>query len=100
QIAGMADAKVKAATGCTWESWTWHLDKVEAFKWPHSEIADYIHTKYKVKSWWTQMVAVGYERIKGLREKGQRRDGRYEAGKSKTIAVPAGRAFRAWNDKR
>ena len=100
QLAGMSDAKVKEATGCAWDKWVWALDKVEAFKWPHSSIVEYVHDKYKVKPWWTQMVTVGYERIKGLREKGQRRGGAYEAGKSKTVQVPVSRLFRAWHDKR
>src|SRR5689334_3071061 len=33
KLAGMSDEKVKAATGCTWESWVWHLDRVDAHKW-------------------------------------------------------------------
>ena len=45
-------------------------------------------------------VTVGYERIKGLRERGQRRDGSYEANKSKTFAVPVRTLFRAWADTR
>ena len=56
--------------------------------------------KYKVPDWWTQMVTVGYERIKGLRARGQRRDGSYEATKSKVFAVPLGRLYRAFADKR
>jgi uncharacterized protein YndB with AHSA1/START domain len=43
---------------------------------------------------------VGYERIKGLREIGQRRSGEYEAGKTKTMAAPAATVFRAFKDPR
>lgn len=96
KIAGMSDEKVKAATGCTWERWVWHLDRVDAHKWPHREIAEYVHEKYKVPSWWTQTVTVGYERIKGLREKGQQRSGVWRASKSKTIAAAAGKVFNAF----
>ena len=46
------------------------------------------------------MVTVGYERIKGLRERGQRRDGGFEATKSKVFAVPLTRLYRAFHDKR
>ena len=45
-------------------------------------------------------MTVSYEQIKGLREIGQRRSGSYEAAKSKTVAVPIGRLFRAFSDKR
>jgi hypothetical protein len=96
KLAGMADEKVKAATGCNWERWVWALDEVEAHKWPHREIAQYVHEKYKVPSWWTQTVTVGYERIKGLREIGQRRSGAWGASKSKTIAAGASTVFKAF----
>jgi hypothetical protein len=100
RLAGMSDAAVKAKTGCTWERWVQALDRVEAHAWPHREIARYVHEKYKVPSWWTQMVTVGYERIKGLRAIGQRRDGGYEASKSKTFAMPLARLYRAFRDQR
>ena len=96
KLAGMSDEKVKAATGCNWERWTWALDQVDAFKWPHQEIARYVHEKYKVPSWWTQTVTVGYERIRGLREIGQRRSGHWGASKSKTIAAAAGTVFKSF----
>ncbi len=100
-LAGMmSDAALKAKTGCTWERWVRALDRVEAYDWPHREIAEYVHETYKVPSWWTQTVTVGYERIKGLRERGQRRGGGFEAAKSKVFAVPLRRLYRAFADKR
>jgi len=96
----MSDAAVKAKTGCTWARWVAALDYAKAYEWPHREIAEYVHRKYKVGDWWSQTVAVGYERIKGLRAIGQRRDGSYEANKSKTFPVPVGELYRAFDDKR
>jgi uncharacterized protein YndB with AHSA1/START domain len=46
------------------------------------------------------MVTVGYERIRGLRAIGQRRDGGYEASRSKTVPVPVTRLYRAFRDAR
>jgi hypothetical protein len=46
------------------------------------------------------MVTVGYERIKGLREAGQRRGGSWESSRSRTFDVPVGRLFRAWAEPR
>jgi uncharacterized protein YndB with AHSA1/START domain len=100
RLAGFSDEAVKAKTGCTWERWVWALDKVEAHAWPHRQIASYVHEKYKTPSWWTQMVTVGYERIKGLRTVGQGRDGGFEANKSRTFAVPINRLYRAFRDTR
>jgi hypothetical protein len=99
-LAGMSDAAIKAKTGCDWERWVWALDRVKAYEWPHRAIADYVHEKYKVQDWWTQAVTVGYERIKGLRAIGQRRDGHYEATKSKVFAAPLARVYRAFHNAR
>lgn len=100
RLAGMSNAIVKAKTGCNWERWVWALDRVEAHAWPHREIARFIREKYKTPDWWTQMVTVGYERIKGLRVRGQRRGGGFEANKSKVFPVPQARLYRAFRDAR
>jgi hypothetical protein len=96
RLAGMSDAAIKKATGCDWEKWVFCLDYVGAQDWSHRAIVDHVHTAYKVKDWWTQTVTVGYERIKGLRAIGQRRDGGFEANKSKTLNAPAAAVFRAF----
>ena len=46
------------------------------------------------------MVTVGYERIRGLRDRGQRRGGGYEANKSRTFNVPVGTLFNAFANAR
>jgi hypothetical protein len=97
-IAGMSDEKIKAKTGCTWERWVHALDRHGADKMAHREIAALVKTKYKTPDWWTQTVTVGYERIKGLRARGQRRDGSYEATKSRTFNVPVSQLFDAWSN--
>jgi hypothetical protein len=62
----------------------------------HTEIAKHLRDAHKLSSWWAQMVTVGYERITGLRERGQRRGGLYEVGVSKTVGVPVTQLFRAF----
>jgi len=95
-LAGTSDATIKAKTGCTWERWVRALDHLGAEKMSHREIATLVNTKYKIPGWWSQSVTVGYERIKGLRARGQRRDGSYEATKSRTFNVPVTVLFDAW----
>lgn len=95
-LAGMSDEAVKQHTGCTWDRWVRALDHHGAVEMAHREIVTLVSTKYKVPDWWSQMVTVGYERIKGLRARGQRRDGSYEATKSRTFAVPVATLFDAW----
>jgi hypothetical protein len=74
------------------------LDRRGAEKMSHRDIAALVNEKYKVDGWWSQTVTVGYERIKGLRARGQRRDGTYEATKSRTFNVPVTTLFNAWAD--
>ncbi len=97
-LAGMSDAVIKAKTGCTWERWVRSLDHHGAENMSHRDIAALVSKRWKVGDWWTQTVTVGYERIKGLRAKGQRRDGTYEASKSRTFDVPVKTLFEAFAD--
>ena len=100
KLAGMSDSAIKAKTGCDWASWVFVLDYNKAQTWSHREIAEFVQEKYQVPDWWCQAVTVGYERIKGLRDIGQRRDGDYEANRSKTVAVPVRSLYRAFADGR
>jgi hypothetical protein len=97
-LAGMSDGKIAANTGRTWREWVLVLDSDNAAAMPHRNIAALVRTKHGVNDWWAQTVTVGYERIKGLREIGQRRSGEYEINKSKTFRVPVDTLFDAWAD--
>jgi hypothetical protein len=97
-LAGISDEVIKAKTGCTWEKWVYALDRKGAETMAHRDIATIVKEKYKVADWWSQTVTVGYERIKGLRAIGQRRDGTYEASKSRTFDVSVSALFEAWAD--
>lgn len=99
ELAGMSDAAVKKATGRDWEEWTSTLDAARSHEKPHAEIAQYVHS-LGTPDWWSQMVTVGYERIRGLRDKGQRRGGSYEASKSRTFAVPVAKLYAAFANAR
>lgn len=94
ELAGMSDESVKKATGRDWAEWVKTLDAVQAAEKPHGEIAQYVKS-LGTPDWWSQGVTVGYERVRGLREKGQRRGGSYEASKSRTFAVPVETLFDA-----
>jgi uncharacterized protein YndB with AHSA1/START domain len=96
--AGISSEAVRAKTGKGWVEWFAILDKAGAAKWPHKEIASFLHDQ-KCGNWWSQMVAVGYEQARGLRVKHQTADG-FTAGVSKTVATPVATLFRAWTDAR
>jgi hypothetical protein len=93
-LAGMSDDAVQKRTGRTWEQWVRMLDEAGAIEMPHRQIAEYV-SSLGTPDWWSQMVTVGYERIRGLREKGQRRGGSYEANKSRTFHVSVTKLFDA-----
>ena len=96
KLSGMKDETIAARTGRTWKDWVRALDAEGAAAMRHGEVTRLLRDKHGVADWWTQAVAVGYERIKGLRERGQRMSGAYEATKSRTYNVPVSRLFDAW----
>jgi hypothetical protein len=99
-LAGMSDESVKKATGCDWARWTRELDRHGASAMSHADIARLVSDVFHAGSWWSQMVTVGYERIRGLRQKGQSREGSFRVTTSKTITAPASEIFQAWRNAR
>lgn len=97
-VAGYADQTVLDRTGKSWAEWVRHLDSADAASMPHREIAKLVGETPEVSAWWAQSVTVGYERIKGLRELGQRRGGSYDVNKSKTLPVPVEELYRAFSE--
>jgi uncharacterized protein YndB with AHSA1/START domain len=99
RIAGMSDASLNKATGRTWAQWAGVLDRAGSAQKPHREIARYV-SSLGTPDWWSQMVTVGYERIRGLRDRGQRRGGGYNASKSRTFHVSVAALFNAFANAR
>ena len=100
-LAGMSDRAVQRKTGRTWEEWVAVLEEAKAFEMSHRDIARYLHTSFEeVDSWWAQTVTVGYERIRGLRDVGQRRGGTYDANKSRTYPVGVSALYQMFKDSR
>jgi hypothetical protein len=94
--ARMSDDAVQLKTGKTWPQWVTALDAIGAAGMPHREIATRVH-EMGVPGWWAQNVTCAYERIRGLRESGQSREGVYTAHKSRTFAVNVDRLFDAFS---
>ncbi|MDQ3657896.1 MAG: hypothetical protein M3457_22825 [Chloroflexota bacterium] len=94
----ISDEAMREGSGKSWDEWVHVLDAWGAAEKPHKEIAQYV-CDLGVDGWWAQGVTVGYERIKGLRAHGQRRDGHFEGSASKTFPVPVDRLAAAWIDE-
>ena len=99
QYAGVGDDAVREATGRQWDEWFRRLDRAGAKEMAHAAIARHLSEKEGVPDWWCQMVAVGYEQARGLRRKHERPDG-FSVSASRTVAVPAERAYDAFADAR
>jgi hypothetical protein len=83
----MTDAGIQARTGKGWDAWFAVLDKAGASKLDHKGITAILGDKMRVGPWWGQMIAVSYERARGLRAMNQKCDGEFSVSVSKTIPV-------------
>jgi hypothetical protein len=89
---------VLAATGRELLDWYALLDEHEATGWSHTEMARWLREEHGVAGWWAQSVTVSYERARGLRQVHETSRG-FEAGASRTIAVPAPELFAALHER-
>ena len=83
----VGDDAVRATTGLTWEQWCDRLDRWDGDHHDHTALAAFVRDDLKTDPWWSQTVAIGYERITGIRLPYQRADGTFTATKSATIVV-------------
>lgn len=97
RLAGIGTDAVARATGKAWDQWLAILDKAGAIAMPHKAIASLLAGRYRVPSWWSQMLAVGYEQARGLRKPHQKADG-FAASASRTVAAGVDRLYGAWAD--
>src|SRR5438477_4460827 len=86
RLAGVGSDAVMRATGKGWNEWLDLLDREGAKQMPHKDIALFLSRKCGVPNWWSQMVPVGYEQARGLRDVYQHADG-YAANASRTFEV-------------
>jgi hypothetical protein len=93
----VSDEVLKARTGKTWAEWFPILDKASAKKMNHLQILSLMQEKFKVPGWWSQMVAVGYEHSRGLREIYESCGG-FSANISRTLAIGVKSLFAACAD--
>ena len=93
----VSDEVLKARTGKTWAEWFPILDKAGAKKMNHTQIFNLMQEKFKVPGWWSQMVAVGYEHSRGMREIYESCGG-FSANISRTLGIAVRPLFAACAD--
>ncbi|HYI46671.1 MAG TPA: DUF4287 domain-containing protein [Actinomycetota bacterium] len=91
---------VERATGRSRAEWFSVLDAWEAKGRPYREIADWLIGEHGLSRWWAQKLIVEYEQDRGVRQPGARRNGTFEVGASKTVAVSATHLYTAFIDSR
>ncbi|HEX2312842.1 MAG TPA: DUF4287 domain-containing protein [Thermomonospora sp.] len=94
----ISEESVRQRTGRGWDEWFALLDAWGADRRTHTEIARWLVEEHQVGGWSAQSIAVAYEQARGMRVPGQRGDGFFRAGASKTIAAPVERLYEAFTD--
>ncbi|WP_240694935.1 DUF4287 domain-containing protein [Cryobacterium sp. SO1] len=80
------DDAIRERTGHAWEEWVDLIDAGPGRQAGHTAIAAWVHAEHDVDGWSAQGVAVGYERITGLRLPGQMPDGSFSVSRSRVLA--------------
>jgi uncharacterized protein YndB with AHSA1/START domain len=91
---------VTRGTGRSRAEWFTVLDRWGAPGRPYKEIAEWLTGTHGLSKWWAQKLIVEYEQARGVREPNVRRDGTFEVGASKTVAVPVEALYAAFVDGR
>jgi len=95
---GISSNAVLKATGFGWDHWLSVLDAFDVKANGHKAAAEFLARQHKVGDWWCQMLVVGYEQARGLRQKHQKPDG-FSVSVSRTLDASAARVFEAWSDE-
>ncbi|MFQ5907243.1 MAG: SRPBCC domain-containing protein [Thermoplasmata archaeon] len=73
QRSRIGEEAVRTKTGKGWGEWFALLDTWDAVDKGHTTTARHLAETHGLSGWWAQMVAVEYERARGLRQVGQKR---------------------------
>jgi hypothetical protein len=94
----MTDAGIKAKSGHGWDYWFAALDKAGATKLDHKGIVALLKAKFGIGAWWGQMIAVSYERARGIRAMNQKCDGEFSVSVTRVMPVGLAELFAAATD--
>jgi uncharacterized protein YndB with AHSA1/START domain len=93
----VAEERVIEATGHGWNHWLATLDDWGATGRSHRDIARWLREEHGVAGWYSQAIAVTYERARGMRAVGEGVNG-FTVSATRTVYVPAGHLFAAFDD--
>jgi hypothetical protein len=88
---------VARRTGKSWDDWFEVLDSAGAEHLDQRGVIAILAQKHGIGPWWQQMIAVGYEAVRGKSDKPPAPDG-FHINSSCTLDAPLTRVFRLWNE--
>ena len=91
----MTDAAIKAKTGKDWAGWFAALDKAGAASMDHKAIATLARENMGAGDWYGQMIAVSYERTRGIRAMNQKCDGEFSVSVTRMVTAPLSKLYDA-----
>lgn len=97
EAAGVSTDAVARRTGKTWDDWFEVLDSAGAATLDQRGVIAILAQKHGIGPWWQQMIAVGYESLRGKSDKPPAPDG-FQINSRCTLEAPVTRVFRLWND--
>jgi hypothetical protein len=97
EAAGVSTDAVARRTGKSWDDWFEVLDSAGAETLDQRGVVAILAQKHGIGPWWQQMIAVGYESLRGKSDKPPAPDG-FQINSSCTLDAPLPRVFRLWND--
>ena len=92
----VSEASIRKGTGKGWDDWFRILDAWGGTEHDHTALARYVSGEHGVDGWWSQSVAVGYERARGMRAPNERPGEGFEVSVSKTVDLSPMVAWRAF----
>ena len=75
------------------------MDKAGAARLDHKGITALLDSKFKPGPWWGQMIAVSYERARGIRAMNQKCDGEFSVSVTKILPASLSELFEAATDE-
>src|SRR5262249_39118230 len=91
----MTDAAIKAKTGKDWGGGFSALDKAGARTMAQAASATLAREDMGAGDWYGQMIAVSYERARGIRAMNQKCDGEFSVSVTRVMAAPLGKLYAA-----
>jgi len=96
KVGRISDDAVHADTGKPLRKWYLLLDKAGARMMEHPGIMEHLRNAHGLSPWWARLIAIGYERERGLRAAHQTI--RNEAGRFKSMRAPVEVVWDAWTN--